>query len=165
MSSSFLPPANAYVHPDGTPVEHRKSARKRTRTQAPSAFDYLDKDEAAHLQIALQNSLVETKSGDLTSHVKDAPEFRPSVAEWADPIKYIEKIRVEAEAFGIAKIIPPAGWEPPYTLKDDFKFPTSVAWLQRQTAIACAVDDCSFSLVCFCFSCLCPPVAFSSCTV
>jgi hypothetical protein len=80
-------------------------------------------DEAAHLQIALQNSLVDTKSGDLTQ-VKDAPEFRPSAAEWANPIAYIEKIRVEAEAFGIAKIIPPAGWEPPYTLKDDFKFPT-----------------------------------------
>lgn len=68
-------------------------------------------------------AVVEVKTGDL-SQVKDAPEYRPTVEEWKDPMAYVEKIRQEAENFGIAKIIPPAGWTPPYVLKDDFKFPT-----------------------------------------
>ena len=67
--------------------------------------------------------MVEVKTGDL-SQVKDAPEYRPTVEEWKDPMAYVEKIRPEVENFGIAKIIPPAGWAPPYALKDDFKFPT-----------------------------------------
>jgi hypothetical protein len=73
---------------------------------------------------------VEVKSGDL-SQVKDALEFRPTVEEWKNPIAYIEKIRVDAEAFGIAKIIPPAGWNPPYVLKEDFKFTTRVQQVDR----------------------------------
>lgn len=68
-------------------------------------------------------AVVEVKTGDL-SQVKDAPEYRPTLEEWKDPMAYVEKIRQEAENFGIAKIIPPAGWAPPYALKDDFKFPT-----------------------------------------
>lgn len=44
------------TNPDGTPIEARKSGRKRTKYNPANSFDYLDKDEAAHLQIALQNS-------------------------------------------------------------------------------------------------------------
>lgn len=44
------------TNPDGTPLQARKSGRKRTRNNPANSFDYLDKDEAAHLQIALQNS-------------------------------------------------------------------------------------------------------------
>ena len=74
--------------------------------------------------------MVEVKTGDL-SKVTDAPEFRPSVEEWKNPIAYVEKIRLEAEAFGIAKIIPPAGWNPPFALKEDFKFSTRVQHIHR----------------------------------
>ena len=123
------PPTN----PDGTIMESRRSTRKKAKYTPSNAVDYMDKDEQAQLQIALANSLVEVKTGDL-SQVKDAPEYHPTVAEWKNPIGYIEKIRAEAETFGIAKIVPPAGkWNPPFKLKSDFKFPTRLQHLHKLT--------------------------------
>jgi hypothetical protein len=37
----------------------------------------------------------------------EAPVFRPTEKEFKDPMKYIDRIRREAEPFGICKIIPP----------------------------------------------------------
>lgn len=72
-----------------------------------------------------------------------APVFKPSEEEWKDPLRYIyEVIRPKAEATsGIAKIVPPEGWNPPFSIdKKNFKFPTrlqSVHLLQcKNTSIA-----------------------------
>lgn len=56
MHSHMMHTPAPTVNPDGTPIEARKSTRKRTKHNPQNSFDYLDKDEAAHLQIALQNS-------------------------------------------------------------------------------------------------------------
>lgn len=49
----------------------------------------------------------------------EAPTFCPSAAEWAeDPLHYIDRVvRPAAErAGGVARIIPPPGWQPPFAL-------------------------------------------------
>ncbi|OMO83212.1 hypothetical protein CCACVL1_11500 [Corchorus capsularis] len=50
--------------------------------------------------------------------IDDAPIFRPTVEEFEDTLAYIEKIRREAESFGICRIIPPPSWTPPCPLKE-----------------------------------------------
>lgn len=57
----------------------------------------------------------------------EAPTFRPSAEEWKDPMAYIAFVRRHAEAAGIAKIIPPEGWDPPFAIdKRRLKLPTKV---------------------------------------
>jgi histone demethylase JARID1 len=46
-----------------------------------------------------------------TSHT--ARSLRPSLAEFADPIQFIESVKQAGDHFGIVKIIPPPGWSPP----------------------------------------------------
>lgn len=48
--------------------------------------------------------------------LKPAPVFYPTVEEFADPLRYIEKIRGRAEEWGICKIVPPVGWRPEFAL-------------------------------------------------
>ena len=65
------------------------------------------------LQQALANSMVETQRIAQVT-VPEAAVFRPSVEEWGmGSLAYIERIRPQAERYGICKIIPPAGWSPP----------------------------------------------------
>jgi histone demethylase JARID1 len=39
----------------------------------------------------------------------EAPVFRPTPAEFADPLAYIAKIQPRGSTAGIAKIVPPEG--------------------------------------------------------
>ncbi|XP_010460894.1 PREDICTED: lysine-specific demethylase JMJ18-like isoform X2 [Camelina sativa] len=63
--------------------------------------------------------------------IDDAPVFTPSLEEFEDTLAYIEKIRPQAEPFGICRIIPPSTWKPPCRLKEksiweNIKFPTRI---------------------------------------
>ena len=49
----------------------------------------------------------------------DGPTLRPSLAEFADPFAYFRSVRPLVEQFGIARIIPPPGWKPPFALDSD----------------------------------------------
>ncbi|BDA42391.1 probable lysine-specific demethylase JMJ703 at N-terminal half [Coccomyxa sp. Obi] len=46
-----------------------------------------------------------------------APTFYPTPEEFEDPVAYINKIRPEGEKAGIACIVPPEGWDPPFALE------------------------------------------------
>ncbi|XP_074348626.1 lysine-specific demethylase JMJ18-like [Apium graveolens] len=50
--------------------------------------------------------------------IDEAPVFYPSNEEFQDTLGYIAKIRPEAEAYGICRIVPPPSWNPPCPLKD-----------------------------------------------
>ncbi|KAJ1734447.1 hypothetical protein LPJ61_001072 [Coemansia biformis] len=56
-----------------------------------------------------------------------APTFYPSREEFQDPLAYIQKIRPLAESAGLCKIVPPAGWSPPFSLDTKrFSFKTRI---------------------------------------
>ncbi|XP_021863621.1 putative lysine-specific demethylase JMJ16 isoform X1 [Spinacia oleracea] len=50
--------------------------------------------------------------------LEEVPVFYPSEEEFKDTIRYIEKIRPQAELYGICRIIPPPLWKPPCPLKE-----------------------------------------------
>ena len=57
----------------------------------------------------------------------EAPVFRPTPEEFEHPLRYIASIRPTAEAYGICKVIPPAGWKPPYVVdRATFRFKTRI---------------------------------------
>ena len=61
--------------------------------------------------MALENSKLETKLATLSDRpIPDAPVFRPTAAQFRDPLRYVASIRREAEPFGICKIVPPRSW-------------------------------------------------------
>jgi hypothetical protein len=66
------------------------------------------------LNQAIQNSKLEQ----IRTHVEVpfAPVFYPTVQDFeGNPLNYVEKIRCVAEKYGIARIVPPDGWNPgPY---------------------------------------------------
>ena len=84
-------------------------------------------ENTAHFQ-HLSGSTPE-KIDNISSNLKkfitplDAPIFYPSVDEFQDSLNYINKIKPVAEKYGICKIVPPKGWQPPFALNvDKLKF-------------------------------------------
>jgi histone demethylase JARID1 len=67
------------------------------------------------------------QDGPRTFGLPHAKVYRPTAEEWADPLCYISRIRSDAEPCGIAKIIPPEGWAPPFAInKAVFKFSSKI---------------------------------------
>lgn len=50
------------------------------------------------------------------SGVQTIASYRPTEEEWKDPMKYIASITEESSAYGMAHIIPPESWDPPFAL-------------------------------------------------
>jgi protein Jumonji len=57
--------------------------------------------------------------------------FRPTEKEFKDPMRYIERIRREAEPFGMCKIIPPSSFKPECNVDDDMRFTAYNQYIHR----------------------------------
>ncbi|KAK8154137.1 PLU-1-like protein-domain-containing protein [Phyllosticta citribraziliensis] len=57
--------------------------------------------------------------------LEEAPTFTPTAEEFKDPMEYMRKIAPEGRKYGIAKIIPPEGWNPDFAIDTErFHFRT-----------------------------------------
>lgn len=53
--------------------------------------------------------------------LQHCPIFYPTVDEFANPMAYMQKVGKEAKEYGIAKIVPPEGWKPPFVLDTEVR--------------------------------------------
>jgi hypothetical protein len=59
--------------------------------------------------------------------LEEVPSYHPTMEEFANPTQYIASIRDEAEHYGLARIVPPEGWKPPWPIDGKkFTFATRV---------------------------------------
>lgn len=80
-------------------------------------------------------------------NIPTGPVYYPTQDEFRDPLEFLEKIRPEAEQFGICKIVPPQGWNPPFALDlDSFTFPTKTQAIHQLQARAASCDPKTFGL-------------------
>lgn len=56
----------------------------------------------------------------------EAPTFRPTEEEFKDPVAYIQKIAPEGKKYGICRVIPPEGWQPPFAIDTEVCIPWHV---------------------------------------
>lgn len=98
-------------------------------------------DDLGHQKHRGQSS----KTGYLS--IPEAPVYYPTEKEFKDPLAYIEKIRKEAEAFGICKIVPPKQWNPPFAIdRKSFSFPTKLQAIHHLQMRPAARDADTFKL-------------------
>jgi hypothetical protein len=93
-------------------------------------------EEERLLKQAIENSKKMTKlsHADKDLNIPLGPIFYPTVEEFeGNPLHYINKIRPIAEKYGICKIVPPAGWDPPFSvdMESEQKFQTKEQLLHR----------------------------------
>jgi histone demethylase JARID1 len=70
------------------------------------------------------NESKETDSKPSRPHgLQEAPTFRPTEEEFKNPMEYIRKIAPEGRKYGIAKIIPPDGWNPDFAIDTEVSLP------------------------------------------
>jgi jmjN domain len=97
----------------------RSVKRRRVRPML-----YQQSASSASAQLAVENrclneSIQKSKLDRTPLVLPYAPVFYPTISEFeGNPLHYVEKIRCVAEKYGIARIVPPKGWNPgPYFSK------------------------------------------------
>lgn len=62
--------------------------------------------------------------------IPEAPTFRPTEEEFRDPVAYIQKIAPEGKKYGICRVVPPEGWQPPFAIDSEVRrlSPGVISW-------------------------------------
>lgn len=110
---------SAKKHHGGCPQPTSSGRKAQTHTQPHSSSTFnMNKNEEFHFDTP-----------------GECPVFRPTPEEFKNPLAYISKIRPIAEKCGIAKILPPESWSPPFAVDvDKLKFTPRVQRLNELEA-------------------------------
>jgi hypothetical protein len=79
-------------------------APKRSR-RAPARLD--TGGDTSGVELAIRKSLAERQRQDV--HLPEVPVFRPTAAQFRDPLAFIASVREAGERCGLVRIIPPEG--------------------------------------------------------
>lgn len=114
------PGSRGLTEPTSGATQH--AGRKRRRVQSSRAASQCDVGMSAAeqrmLQVAMDRSKLD-KSRVREVDIPEAPCFTPTAEEWRDPMKYIRSISEAGYRYGIVRIVPPEGWNPPCGLSTD----------------------------------------------
>lgn len=115
--------------------DEKASASKKYHNSCPMPTSTGRKDKS-HSQPHSSSSFNMNKTEEFhfdTPH--ECPVFRPTPEEFKNPLAYISKIRPIGEKCGIAKILPPESWSPPFAVDvDKLKFTPRVQRLNELEA-------------------------------
>jgi [histone H3]-trimethyl-L-lysine4 demethylase len=116
-STGGIPPPNLNLNSRPT---HSTRMNGAMQNLAPPAFPYSAR-RAAPLDMHTVERKGHPSSRDPPSRnrphgLPEAPTFRPTEAEFRDPMEYIRSISEKASKYGICKIIPPDNWNPDFAI-------------------------------------------------
>mmetsp|Transcript_33090 Transcript_33090/g.76256 ORF Transcript_33090/g.76256 Transcript_33090/m.76256 type:complete len:443 (-) Transcript_33090:927-2255(-) len=112
------------------------STERQTKRQRRKPQDFYSGSSAEEKLIAqaIANSRVDIHRPQGNLDIPYAPTFYPTIEEFSvNPLVYIDSISPIARKFGICKIVPPKGWNPPMCVQvnSDKKFQTKRQHLHR----------------------------------
>lgn len=125
-----VPPATGGVHPaQNASTKAPAATRMQGARMPPPAFPYSAR-RAQPLDLKTVERKGQPSSRDPPNRTRphgllEAPTFRPTEAEFRDPMEYIRSISEKASKFGICKIIPPDNWNVDFAIDSErFHFRT-----------------------------------------
>ncbi|KAH9197842.1 hypothetical protein AeNC1_000209 [Aphanomyces euteiches] len=93
-----------------------RSGRQVRAVRNISQDSHDENDQMLHL--AMSRSTKETNYTEMKP-MPPARVFYPTVEEFANPMAYINHVAKEGARYGVVKIVPPKGWNPPQTIDFD----------------------------------------------
>uniref|UniRef100_A0A1I8PMS0 [histone H3]-trimethyl-L-lysine(4) demethylase n=1 Tax=Stomoxys calcitrans TaxID=35570 RepID=A0A1I8PMS0_STOCA len=115
--------------------DDKSSATKKYHNSCPQPTS-TGRKEKNHLQPHSSSTFNMNKTEEFNFDTPlECPVFKPTPEEFKNPLAYISKIRPIAEKCGIAKILPPESWSPPFAVDvDKLKFTPRVQRLNELEA-------------------------------
>ncbi|XP_030240080.1 lysine-specific demethylase lid [Drosophila navojoa] len=116
------PPSSAERPMPSVPMNHASSsvsASKKYHNSCPHPTPTVHK-KSLHTKPHSSNKFDQSKNEEFNFDTPpECPVFRPTAEEFKNPLAYISKIRSIGEKCGIAKILPPDKWSPPFAVDVD----------------------------------------------